>query len=132
MSISMRIVSKYILKQHAVPFIFALSATTSIMLLNQIAKRFGDLVGKGLPFREAHRAAGRLVGRMAAEGRSLASAELSELRAISPLFAEDYYPVVDIERVVAAKISPGGTAPARVKEQLDLARSVLRKLGATG
>ena len=46
----MRIVSKYILKQHAVPFVFAISATTSIMLLNQIAKRFGDLVGKGLPW----------------------------------------------------------------------------------
>src|SRR5262245_58636899 len=45
----MRIVSKYLLKQHAVPFIFAISATTGIMLLNQIAKRFGDLVGKGLP-----------------------------------------------------------------------------------
>jgi lipopolysaccharide export system permease protein len=47
----MRIVSKYLLKQHAVPFVFALSATTGIMLLNQIAKRFGDLVGKGLPWR---------------------------------------------------------------------------------
>src|SRR3954471_9622623 len=46
----MRIVSRYILKQHAVPFVFALSATTGIMLLNQIAKRFGDLVGKGLPW----------------------------------------------------------------------------------
>lgn len=45
----MRILSRYLLKQHAVPFVFALSALTSIMLLNQIAKRFGDLVGKGLP-----------------------------------------------------------------------------------
>ncbi|MSR06070.1 MAG: YjgP/YjgQ family permease [Gemmatimonadetes bacterium] len=45
----MRILSRYLLKQHAAPFIFALGATTGIMLLNQIAKRFGDLVGKGLP-----------------------------------------------------------------------------------
>ncbi len=44
----MRILSRYVLKQHAVPFVFALSATTAIMLLNQIAKRLGDLVGKGL------------------------------------------------------------------------------------
>ncbi|MBI4503195.1 MAG: LptF/LptG family permease [Gemmatimonadetes bacterium] len=46
----MKIVSRYVLQQHAIPFVFALSATTGIMLLNQIAKRFGDLVGKGLPW----------------------------------------------------------------------------------
>ncbi len=45
----MRILSRYLLKQHAAPFVFALTATTGVMLLNQIAKRFGDLVGKGLP-----------------------------------------------------------------------------------
>src|SRR5204863_2542656 len=45
----MNIVSRYLLKQHAVPFVFALSAVTGIMLLNQIAKRLGDLLGKGLP-----------------------------------------------------------------------------------
>jgi len=45
----MRILSRYLLRQHAAPFVFALTATTAIMLLNQIAKRFADLVGKGLP-----------------------------------------------------------------------------------
>ncbi|MBI3082097.1 MAG: LptF/LptG family permease, partial [Gemmatimonadetes bacterium] len=45
----MRILSKYLLKQHLVPFVFALSALTAFQLLNQIARRFGDLVGKGLP-----------------------------------------------------------------------------------
>ncbi len=32
------------------PFVFALSALTAIMLLNQIAKRLEDLLGKGLPW----------------------------------------------------------------------------------
>jgi lipopolysaccharide export system permease protein len=32
------------------PFLFALGALTSIMILNQIARRFGALVGKGLPW----------------------------------------------------------------------------------
>jgi lipopolysaccharide export system permease protein len=32
------------------PFCFALAALTSIMLLNQLAKRFGALIGKGLPW----------------------------------------------------------------------------------
>jgi len=44
------ILSKYLLKQHLVPFVFAMSACTSIMILNQIAKRLPDLVGKGLPW----------------------------------------------------------------------------------
>ncbi len=46
----MRILSKYLLKQHLVPFVFAVSALTAFQLLNQIARRFGDLVGKGLPW----------------------------------------------------------------------------------
>jgi argininosuccinate lyase len=86
------------------------------------------LVAKGLPFRDAHRAAGRLVALLSADGRPLASAGLAELRSISPLFDEDFYPMVDLDRVVGAKVSPGGTAPARVAEQLALARVVLDRL----
>ncbi len=83
------------------------------------------LVAKGLAFRDAHRVAGRLVGHLAAEGRSLAAATMEELHSLSPLFGEDYYTVVDLDRVVAGKISPGGTAPDRVEDQLVLARKVL-------
>jgi argininosuccinate lyase len=87
------------------------------------------LVTKGLPFREAHRAAGRLVALLAPRGRALSEATLEELRRISPLFDEDYYAVVDLDRVVAGKISPGGTAPHRVDEQLQVARDVLQRIG---
>ena len=45
----MRLLSRYLLWQLAGPFAFALTALTSLLLLNQVAKRFGDLVGKGLP-----------------------------------------------------------------------------------
>lgn len=45
----MRLLSRYILRQLAAPFVFAIAAMTSLMVLNQIAKRFGALVGKGLP-----------------------------------------------------------------------------------
>ncbi len=46
----MRLLSRYVLRQLAAPFVFAVAALTSIMMLNQIAKRFGGLVGKGLPW----------------------------------------------------------------------------------
>jgi lipopolysaccharide export system permease protein len=45
-----KIVPRYILREHVGPLLFALSALTSLLLLNFVAKRFGDLVGKGLPW----------------------------------------------------------------------------------
>ena len=46
----MRLLRWYLLRQLAAPFVFALGALTSLMLLSQIAKKFGSLVGKGLPW----------------------------------------------------------------------------------
>jgi lipopolysaccharide export system permease protein len=47
---TVRTLSRYLLRQHAAPLGFALAALTALMLLNQIAKQFGSLVGKGLPW----------------------------------------------------------------------------------
>lgn len=47
----MKILTKYILKEHLAPLLFSLSALTSLMLLNYVAKQFGQLVGKGLGWR---------------------------------------------------------------------------------
>jgi lipopolysaccharide export system permease protein len=44
-----KIIGKYVLKEHVGPFLFASTALTSLMLLQYIAKRLGELVGKGLP-----------------------------------------------------------------------------------
>jgi lipopolysaccharide export system permease protein len=43
-----KIINRYVLKEHVGPFVFALSALTSLILLQYIARKFGDLVGKGL------------------------------------------------------------------------------------
>ena len=44
----MRLINRYVLKEHAGPFVFALSALTSLLLLQVVARKFGDLVGRGL------------------------------------------------------------------------------------
>jgi lipopolysaccharide export system permease protein len=44
----LRLLSRYILRQLALPFLFGLLALTGIMLLNVIGRKFGALVGKGL------------------------------------------------------------------------------------
>ncbi len=46
----MKIVTKYVLKEHLGPLLFSLSALTSLLLLNYVAKQLGQLVGKGLRF----------------------------------------------------------------------------------
>lgn len=46
----MTLLSRYLLRQLAAPFLFGLTALTSLMLLSQVAKKFGALVGKGLPW----------------------------------------------------------------------------------
>jgi len=46
---TVRILSRYILRQHLPPLVYALAALTFAMLVNQVAKQFGNFVGKGLP-----------------------------------------------------------------------------------
>jgi lipopolysaccharide export system permease protein len=43
-----RTLTKYTLRQLVAPFAFAITALTFLMLLDQLAKRFGGLIGKGL------------------------------------------------------------------------------------
>jgi lipopolysaccharide export system permease protein len=47
---TVRILSRYILRQHIPPLGYALAALTFAMLINQLAKQFGNFVGKGLPW----------------------------------------------------------------------------------
>ena len=46
----MRLLNRYLLRQLVAPFCFALTALTGFMLISQVAKKFGALVGKGLPW----------------------------------------------------------------------------------
>ncbi|TBH20796.1 argininosuccinate lyase [Thermus thermamylovorans] len=76
------------------------------------------LAAKGLPFREAHHVVGRLVRRLAEEGRALKDLALEELKAHHPLFAEDALPLLRLETAIHRRHSFGGTAPEAVRERL--------------
>lgn len=45
----MGILTRYVIRSHVGPFLFALCALTGLLFINAIAQRLGDLVGKGLP-----------------------------------------------------------------------------------
>ena len=83
------------------------------------------LVRRGLPFREAHEAVGRMVLYGLEKGLELHELELEELRGFSPLVSEDVYEALSLERTLASKSQTGGTSPARVKEALAAARASL-------
>jgi argininosuccinate lyase len=83
----------------------------------------------GMPFREAHDAVGRLVRLAEARGVRLQDLPLDDLRSVAPQLSEDVYPVLDVEAVVDARASYGGTAGSRVAEQLDRARAALAAEG---
>ena len=83
------------------------------------------LVRRGVPFREAHEAVGRMVLYGLSKGLELHELELEELRQFSPLVAEDVYDALSLERTLASKSQTGGTSPARVAEALAAARASL-------
>ncbi|BBY00648.1 argininosuccinate lyase [Mycobacterium seoulense] len=88
------------------------------------------LVRRGVPFRSAHEAAGAAV--RAAEGRSVGLDELTddELAAISPELTPEVREVLTIEGSVSSRDGRGGTAPARVAEQLEAVLAEAEELQA--
>ena len=83
------------------------------------------LVGRGVPFREAHHLTGALVRRALEAGVELGDVPLDDLRALSPAFDEGYHELHDPAAALARKRSRGGSAPERVREQLELARTAV-------
>jgi argininosuccinate lyase len=89
------------------------------------------LVRRGVPFRTAHVVSGACVRRCeersAAEGRSVELWDLtdSDLAAVSPHLTPDVREVLSLEGSLASRDGVGGTAPVRVAEQLEAARTAL-------
>jgi len=75
-----------------------------------------------VPFREAHHITGRAVKAAEEAGCDLAELPLDELKSIDPRIDERVYDVLSVEASVASRTSYGGTAPARVREQIAKAK----------
>ncbi len=85
------------------------------------------LVGKGMPFRDAHAVVGRLVLECEKAGKTLQELSAAELAAADPLFGEDAVKAVDIDEVVSKRTTYGGTGHESVKLQLEEAAQKLRE-----
>ncbi len=76
----------------------------------------------GLPFRDAHRAVGRIVRRAEKDGVGLADLPLDALREVEPRIDESVYEALALDRAVASRASFGGTAPDQVRKAVAAAR----------
>jgi argininosuccinate lyase len=81
------------------------------------------LARKGMPFREAHETAGRIVLHAIEHGIELQDLALVEMRSISSLIEEDIHEALSLQQTLATKSQTGGTSPERVAEALAAARS---------
>ena len=85
------------------------------------------LVGKGLPFRDAHHVSGSLVGKCVRENRALTDLSLDELKAAHPSFEVDVYEAISLETCVERRSLRGGPAPEAVEKSIERACSWLEK-----
>ena len=83
------------------------------------------LVGKGMPFREAHEVVGRLVLACEREGRTLQDLTPAEFAAHATQFGVDVTHAVDIDQLVAKRVTVGGTGHEAVRAQLASANDAL-------
>ncbi len=71
-----------------------------------------------LPFRDAHHVTGALVALAEGKGCDLSDLDLSDMQGVHTGITEDVYSVLTVENSVHSRISYGGTAPVRVREQV--------------
>jgi argininosuccinate lyase len=80
------------------------------------------LVRRGMPFREAHGVVGGLVRTALERGVALSELSREDLATHSELLDDEYYEVLRERSWLESKVSAGGTASARLAEQLERAR----------
>ena len=83
------------------------------------------LVRRGVPFRQSHGIVAALVREAVDSGRTLSQLSREELAEFSDALDDDYYEVLSSGSWLESKVSEGGTALDRVREQLAHARAEL-------
>jgi argininosuccinate lyase len=88
------------------------------------------LVRRGVPFREAHGIVAGVVRAAVERGKRLSELTEEELSELAPQLDGQFYDLLDEGSWLESKVSDGGTAMSRVRDQLAQARQVLREARA--
>jgi argininosuccinate lyase len=81
------------------------------------------LVKKGIPFRNAH----QIVGKICLSGKPLEKLTLKELQQFSSSFSKDALKILKPQNSIKIKSSYGGTGIIQVKEQIKVAKELVKK-----
>jgi argininosuccinate lyase len=84
------------------------------------------LVGKGVPFREAHEIVGRVVRFALGYQKSLTDCNLKEFQQFSKKFEKDVFDFLALQKSLTRKGLAGGTAPQAIQERIKEAEQALR------
>jgi argininosuccinate lyase len=102
------------------------TAASGLLLATDVADY---LVGRGVPFRQAHEIVGTMVRQLLAEGRDFDALSLEEWRRHSTQFGDDVRQSVTPEASVRARKTPQSTAPDAVRAALAQTRAWLLHYG---
>ena len=84
------------------------------------------LVGKGLPFRDAYKATGELVALCIDKNLTLETLPIEEYKKICPLFDDEVYTAINLEKCVADRLVPGGPSKESVEAQIKAAKDFIK------
>ncbi|MBQ7607160.1 MAG: argininosuccinate lyase [Desulfovibrionaceae bacterium] len=84
------------------------------------------LVGKGIPFREAHHITGKAVALAEQRAIPLEDLDIETFQALAPQIDETVYTVLDPKTAVRRRETTGGTGPKSVQKQIEALTTWLR------
>ena len=85
------------------------------------------LVGRGVPFRDAHSVIGKLVLYCIDKQCSIEDLTVEELKEISPVFEEDIYDAISLKTCVEKRLTTGGPGPEAMQRVIALEKDYLQK-----
>lgn len=91
------------------------------------------LVHKGVPFRQAHDLIGKVLREAERQGKPWTQLSLADVQKVSPLFEKDFLENPSVEKAIATKSVPGGTALESVRKAIaDLEERLNKKTNKIG
>ena len=86
------------------------------------------LVGKGVPFRDAHGIIGRMVLYCIDQNKCIEDLSLEELKALSPAFEADLYDAVSLKTCVEKRLTIGAPGTEAMKKTIALEEEYLKEV----
>ena len=84
------------------------------------------LVGKGMPFRQAHSVSGKAVAYALGKGRELHELSVDDFQKFSDLIDNSVFEYLSIEKMISRRVTHGGTGYETVKKAVEKAEKNLK------